>query len=789
MEEYGGWAMLFRQKVVIFFILVYMISACGQGTSSDDGALLPGDSISECQRILEPGKYYLTNDLYGSPIEISSEAMLAPPYTGDLSLKRTCIEIVTSDVTLDCQGHNIVGSGDKDKDSTGIYIAGVKEPLTEIHIEGCSISAYQIGLYAGSLEGGNIDQNEARRNRGIGFYIILSTGLSLSENIIEGNDPDGILILGSRAIMVSNNSVFYNRMRGITLEGCESCEVKENESHSNGVLGFAIYASTELNLENNVAYNNRYHGFAILHEAGSTTFRGNSSYSNGSTGFYLEDSQNNQYFDNESWENTLDGLAIFGDSYPITLENNTLRDNGGFGVFSDSPIDSQISSANTFSGNALGDTGNLSREEIDSCIYTGFGPQGICDPVFEGGPNLNDPETSGSKEVPPTIQVKNEVEIRSARIEGEPLYFPSMGDLWMATWADDDRLFLTWGDGIGFGEGYPVGYPAYERLDSISISSCIQDDYFPCWLWCNVTNCDPNLSYPPAALTDAGLLAFSGPLPDFEDVVNISVDIPDGEPFFTSLPAGELDIDFGVRNDKPSSILFYNGRLYLAGHSPAGLPVMGYLAYSDDYGRNWTEVPNSPWGETSNFRVLMFINMGQNYALNQDGYVYAFGVGTEASWTERVVYLARVPKDEIADYEAYEYCICSGGEEPRWSLDETMATHLDGLYSTGQASAMYHEGTGRYLFLTTDANPPEGPMSSGALYEAPQPWGPWKEVVVLCFLPECDDGSYNPAWTDGKYIAGLIPKDAGLNHVYFTIAGGDLHYQLQIGKLVFDTGQ
>jgi hypothetical protein len=412
--------------------------------------------------------------------------------------------------------------------------------------------------------------------------------------------------------------------------------------------------------------------------------------------------------------------------------------------------------------------------------YTAFGKQGPCDPVFEGSPNPKDPETT-------------RVVIRGAHIDGDPIYFPTFGDLWMPTWADDGRLFLSWGDGTGFADGYPVGYPAYESPDPVTVTFCEKDaylpeekGYFPCWLWCNIFQCGAVYSHPTSALTDAGVLAFEGPVPAFSDVSIASIDTPSGEPFILQTdPAGDLEVT--GRNDKPSSLLFFNNRLYLAGHSPAGKPVMGYLAYSDDYGQTWTEVPGSPWGETSNFRVIMFFNMGQSYALNQDGYVYALGVGTEASWTARTVYLTRVRKDTLTDYSAYQYFTGMDGDKPQWSPNEAEATPLENLHSTGQASAMYHAGTGRYLMLTTDAGPPGGPQNSGALFEAPFPWGPWTQVAVLCFVPECNDGSYNPAWTDGKYIAGLIPKGAGPNHVYFSIAGGDYHYQLQIGMLVLDT--
>ena len=115
-------------------------------------------------------------------------------------------------------------------------------------------------------------------------------------------------------------------------------------------------------------------------------------------------------------------------------------------------------------------------------------------------------------------------------------------------------------------------------------------------------------------------------------------------------------------DDKPSSVLFYNGRLYFAGHTPLGDPDYGYIAYSDDYGLHWIEVPNSPWTRANNsvYRIIMFINMGKNYELNTDGYVYALGIGTEWGWAEQTVFLCRVPRDSIVSYAAYEYWTQNG---------------------------------------------------------------------------------------------------------------------------------
>jgi hypothetical protein len=372
--------------------------------------------------------------------------------------------------------------------------------------------------------------------------------------------------------------------------------------------------------------------------------------------------------------------------------------------------------------------------------------------------------------------------IVDAHIEGAPVAYETMGDLWMPGWAGDGRLFLTWGDGTGAAAGFPMGYPAYQSSASYDPGGC--SGYFPCDLWCAVHDCTSG-PVARAPLTDAGILQTTGTLPNLASLDNVAIDIPEEQPFIIQDVGGPIDVT-GV-NDKPSSLLVIGNRLYLAGHSPAGEPVRGYIAYSDDWGATWTTVPNSPWGNNSNFRVLMLINMGQAYGLNTDGYVYGLGVGTEASWTKATVYLARVPVSGIANYSAYEYLsgIDSAGQ-PTWDPNQANATPVKDLHTTGQASAMFHAGVGSYLMLTTDSGDPAGPQAAGALYQAPQPWGPWARVATLCFLPECSGGNSSSPWTDGKYIAGLIPKDAGSDFVYFTIAGGDNHYQLQIGKLVFD---
>jgi hypothetical protein len=320
--------------------------------------------------------------------------------------------------------------------------------------------------------------------------------------------------------------------------------------------------------------------------------------------------------------------------------------------------------------------------------------------------------------------------IESISLDTAPLTpFTSMGDLWFTTWADDDNLYGAWGDGSG-----PV------RLTT----------------W----------SY----MTDCGILKYSGDPPELKPTI-VRLDAP------TQL---EARVD-----DKPSSLLAVDGRLYGHFHSPLGDPRIGYLAYSSDYGSNWTRVgyflptvprpaDASPWTKAadSKFRCLFLINMGKDYSLNQDGYIYGLGIGREWDW-DGPVYLARVERVHILRYGAWEYFsgLDTSGK-PRWSKLQSSAKPVPGLRTPDQGSAIYHPGVKRYLFLNKEH-----------LWDAPMPWGPW---TVAGDFP-----SEPAAWQKG-YQPGIITKGLGPDSFWFTIAGKEqapnMTYAFHIGKMVMRLG-
>jgi hypothetical protein len=371
--------------------------------------------------------------------------------------------------------------------------------------------------------------------------------------------------------------------------------------------------------------------------------------------------------------------------------------------------------------------------------------------------------------------------IRGATFSGAYRSIPYFGDLWPSTWADDDRLYLSWGDGTGranciptFDGRNPGTFGFWEhshRGDCIVLGDPGHDEMHH--MFCQIFDCGDCL--PLCPFTTAGLLALDGPVPEFHGCEEASCVVS------LHVPAGRTPFGAGPdpsRNDKPSSLLFLDGRLLLAGHRPSGEPTRAYLAYSDDHGRTFTEVEESPWTGPSPFLVAMMVQMGRAYELNRDGYVYALAIEKEAALdaTEpQPVYLWRVERPAVLDYDRYEYFTGrDAAGEPTWHGDPARASPLPGLGTYVQGSAMYHEGTGRYLFLSGATTPLAGAPApggiQGALFEARHPWGPWRKVAGF----------------PGGTIATLIPKGAGPRHVYFTAAGGTVDYNLHVGRLELD---
>ena len=339
------------------------------------------------------------------------------------------------------------------------------------------------------------------------------------------------------------------------------------------------------------------------------------------------------------------------------------------------------------------------------------------------------------------------------------------GDIWVNAWGIDGTLYMAFGDGTGISECVPLtqnGVPGTWDPWTVTEASpgCFEvadDGTGMQEMFCQVFDCSE--CYPLCPFTPFGMVGLEGNVPNLDPCV--------GESCFLSrhIPVG--DESTFTRADKPSGLIALEGFLIMAAHRPDSEPIEGYLAVSDNGGLTWSEIENSPWTKKSHFRVLMFIQTGKNCALAQDSHAYALAVGDEfpSDLAVQDVYLTRVPYDSLVDYGSYEY-FSGTADSPDWSSNEDDAKALDGLATIAQAGALYHEGLDRYFFLS-GLNDPSS--LDGAVYEAPQPWGPWTRVTTI----------------DGPFISNVLAKGAGDDFFYFTKAGGMANYNLNIGRVDF----
>ena len=231
-------------------------------------------------------------------------------------------------------------------------------------------------------------------------------------------------------------------------------------------------------------------------------------------------------------------------------------------------------------------------------------------------------------------------------------------DNWPLTWGDDDALYTSYGDGFGF-------QPFMKRKLSM------------------------------------GMAKVTGTPPDFS-AVNLRS------------PSIERTGD-GKKGPKASGILMVDGTLYLWIRNTGN----SQLAWSSDHGQTWQ------WGFKfeKSFGSPAFLNFGKNYAGARDRYVYVYSQdGPSAYEADDRIVLARVPKKQIRNPQAYEYFVkVDPSGKAVWShaVDER-----GGVFAfpghCQRTDAIYDFGLKRYLLAVGYSH-----GGGWGLYDAPEPWGPW----------------------------------------------------------------
>lgn len=244
------------------------------------------------------------------------------------------------------------------------------------------------------------------------------------------------------------------------------------------------------------------------------------------------------------------------------------------------------------------------------------------------------------------------------------------------TWADDDALYITWGDGWGF-------EPKTSEKLSMGFARIV-----------------------------GGADGFKG----------------------TNIRSEAEQLGSGRSGRKGWGLISVEGVLYLwIGHADQR-GGQAQLAWSGDHARTWSF---ADW-KFPQFGLMGFVNFGKDNDQARDDYVYSYSHdnGLADSPADRFI-LLRVHKNRIIEREAWEFFerIDKSGR-PAWTSDfearGAAFRHTDGCL---RSAMTYNAALGRYLWWQQIPAPKGSPDRGDTrfeggfgVYDAPEPWGPWSTV-------------------------------------------------------------
>ena len=254
-------------------------------------------------------------------------------------------------------------------------------------------------------------------------------------------------------------------------------------------------------------------------------------------------------------------------------------------------------------------------------------------------------------------------------------------DNWQLTWADDGQQYAAWGDGGGFGG----------------------------------TNSDGRSSL--------GVARVEG---DWDDYRGYNV------------WGGKDGAHPATFDGKSWGIVAVDGALYMWVSPKSALEAMqaeARLHRSTDHGASWAP---AGWSFTKADRMSIptICQFGRDYEGARDEYVYHYFIDPVAKFRfARLlpggVFLARAPKQRLMERGAYEFFAGMGGNhKPRWTKNVTEKQYVfaDANGTGWNLSVSYNRGLGRYILMTEHIVTSRGNLG---IFEAAEPWGPWRTVAYL----------------------------------------------------------
>ena len=157
------------------------------------------------------------------------------------------------------------------------------------------------------------------------------------------------------------------------------------------------------------------------------------------------------------------------------------------------------------------------------------------------------------------------------------------------------------------------------------------------------------------------------------------------------------------------------------------------LASSTDSGATWQRA-DWAFGEDTGLAMPTFLQFGRDYAGARDEFVYAYFIRRRNPGEKLTIqrpgsiHLGRVPRDRILRRESWEFHAGTRLGIVDWTRDpdRKRAVFRD-VNGVGWCASVVHQpAAGRYILFTEHLASFRGNLG---IFEAPEPWGPWRTVV------------------------------------------------------------
>ncbi len=311
-------------------------------------------NINSCTNLSTPGVYLLTAGISNTDASV-------------------CMNINTSNVTLDCQGNTIDGA---DTDGTyGINASSVPTSFAvNVTINNCTLTDWNFALVFSDVNYSTISNNTLTSNTATPIQFtrsahnlivynnasfntlngiqmsINSSNNTISYNFVANNTYHGILIdTSAYNNIIFNNTVTKNVLDGIRIDQAAGLvNITNNQVTKNARDGIAGLVNSTL-IYNNVLFSNTRRGIDLSSDANNNTMINNNITSN-TDGIWLI-TRNNIINNNTIQLQSASGIRISSGDGANNISNNTITSNWRGIWISANPIPNNIILKNTINSN------------------------------------------------------------------------------------------------------------------------------------------------------------------------------------------------------------------------------------------------------------------------------------------------------------------------------------------------------------------------------------------------------------------------------------------------------